>query len=406
MRINIRFHLFLCLIGLVIGAGEAWLFSQTSSTLYMEEIYTFSIWDALAPMILMSGMVNGYYLFFNWIRVREFNGKSIMGALMAFIGFPIIVFLGVLSLVPLWIVDFYQMFLKKRDSYKISTMGGGHIIKMDDEALAFEEIHDITCKEKIHQYNKMINQLKAFLLFIFLGLNILCWMIFQNDVLSFVVAMVSIVLYRIIFMLEMHSYMEHMVQDLLYEQCDPYRMTLIMDHLLDHHKIETMFGEYLLMVSLREQDNNERIHDLIQHKNTYLNNANLRVVYHYASMDKLEREAYFPQFYEEDKAAIHTYVEKHPKYQEGAQKLLISLDVDKHIHNKEYDKALTLLESISMNTTLDTVRLLSKQAYCYYMIQNLEKAEVLFDEIIDKGNSTCYVEAAREYLEKIHNEKG
>lgn len=406
MRMNIRFHLFLCLIGLVIGAGEAWLFSQTSSTLYMEGLYTFSIWDALAPMILMSGMVNGYYLFFNWIRVREFNGKSIMGALMAFIGFPIIVFLGILSLVPLWIVDFYQMFLKKRDSYKVSTMGGGHIIKVDDEALAFEEIHDITCKEKINQYNKMINQLKAFLLFIFLGLNILCWMIFQNDVLSFVVAMVSIVLYRIIFMLEMHSYMEHMAQDLLYEQCDPYRMTLIMDHLLDHHKIETMFGEYLLMVSLREQDNNERIHDLIQHKNTYLNNANLRVVYHYASMDKLEREAYFPQFYEEDKAAINAYVEKHPKYQEGAQKLLISLDVDKHIHNKEYDKALTLLESISMNTTLDTVRLLSKQAYCYYMIQNLEKAEVLFDEIIDKGNSTCYVEAAREYLEKMHNEKG
>ena len=82
-----------------------------------------------------------------------------------------------------------------------------------------------------------------------------------------------------------------MAEDLLYKQCDPYRMTLIMDHLLDHHKIETMFGEYILMTSLREQDNHERIKDLIKHKNTYLNNANLRVVYHYASMSKHEREA-------------------------------------------------------------------------------------------------------------------
>mgnify|MGYP007050426824 CR=1 FL=1 len=51
-----------------------------------------------------------------------------------------------------------------------------------------------------------------------------------------------------------------------YKRCDPYRMTLIMDHLLDHHKIETMFGEYILMTSLREQDNHERIKDLIKHK--------------------------------------------------------------------------------------------------------------------------------------------
>lgn len=406
MRINIRFHLFLCLIGIVIGAGEAWLFSQTSSTLYMEEFYTFSMWDALAPMILMSGMVNGYYLFFNWIRAREFNGKSIMGALVAFIGFPIIVFLGILSLVPLWIVDFYQMFLKKRDTYKISTMGGGHIIKADDEALAFEEIHDIMCKEKIRGYNKFINQLRIFLLLIFLGLNILCWGLFQNDWLSFGVAMVSIVLYRVVFMLEVHSYMNLMVNDLLYEQCDPYRVTLMMDHLLDHHKIEPMFGEYLLMVSLREQDNHERIHDLIAHKNTYLNNSNLRVVYHYASMDKNQRAAYFPQFYEENKAAICAYVKKHPKYQEGADKLLTSLEADKDIHDQHYAEALEKLQSISMDTTLDTLRVLSKQAYCYYRMQDHIQAEKLLNEIIEKGNSTYYVETAREYLEEMHKEKG
>lgn len=408
MKINIRFHLFLCLLGAVIGTGEAWLFSQSSTVLYMEETlhYTFTLENILAPMILMSGLVNGYYLFFNWISNRAFHGKSLMGAFMAFIGFPIIVFLGILSLLPLILVDFFEMLIRKRDTYKISTIGGGNLIKVDDEALAFEEITDIMCKEKIRGYNKFINQLRIFLLLIFLGLNILCWGLFQIDWLSFGVAMISIVLYRVVFMLEVHSYMNLMVNDLLYEQCDPYRMTLMMDHLLDHHKIETMFGEYLLMVSLREQDNHERIHDLIAHKNTYLNNSNLRVVYHYASMDKNQRAAYFPQFYEEDKTAICAYVKKHPKYQEGADKLLTSLEADKDIHDQHYAKALEKLQSISMDTTLDTLRVLSKQAYCYYRMQDHIQAEKLLDEIIEKGNSTYYVESAREYLEEMHKEKG
>lgn len=401
MKINIRFHLFLCLIGGVIGAGEAYLFSQSAP--YMD---TLTILDVLAPVIVMGGLVNGYYLFFNWIRVREFTGKSIMGACIAFLGFPVIVFLGVLSLVPFLLVDFFLMLIRKWDTYKISTIGGGGIIKADDEALAFDEIEDLTCKEKIRGYSQYVNRLRIILLLLFLGVNILCWMVFENDLLSLGLAMVSIILYRFLFTLKINAYIHHMAQDLLYKRCDPYRMTLIMDHLLDHHKIETMFGEYILMTSLREQDNHERIKDLIKHKNTYLNNANLRVVYHYASMSKHEREAYFPQFYEEDKAVIDAYAKKYPKYQDDAQKLLISLEADKYIHRMEYEKALAQIHSLSMKTTLDTIRLLSKEAYCYYMLQDEEKAKMLFDEIIEKGNSTYYVESAREYLEEMNKQKG
>lgn len=168
MKINIRFHLFLCLISGVIGAGEAYLFSQSAP--YMD---TLTILDVFAPVIVMGGLVNGYYLFFNWIRVREFTGKSIMGACIAFLGFPVIVFLGVLSLVPLLLVDFFLMLIRKWDTYKISTIGGGGIIKADDEALAFDEIEDLTCKEKIRGYSQYVNRLRIVLLLLFLGVNIL-----------------------------------------------------------------------------------------------------------------------------------------------------------------------------------------------------------------------------------------
>ena len=125
--------------------------------------------------------------------------------------------------------------------------------------LLFDEIEDLTCKEKIRGYSQYVNRLMNVLLLLFLGVNILCWMVFENDLLSLGLAMVSIILYRFLFTLKINAYIHHMAQDLLYKRCDPYRMTLIMDHLLDHHKIETMFGEYILMTSLREQDNHERI---------------------------------------------------------------------------------------------------------------------------------------------------
>ena len=132
MKINIRFYLFLCLIGGVVGACEAYLFSQSAP--YMD---TLTILDVLAPVIVMGGLVNGYYLFFNWIRIREFTGKSIMSACIAFLGFPVIVFLGVLSLVPLLLVDFFLMLIRKWDTYKISTIGGGGIIKIDHGLMTF-----------------------------------------------------------------------------------------------------------------------------------------------------------------------------------------------------------------------------------------------------------------------------
>ena len=40
------------------------------------------------------------------------------------------------------------------------------------------------------------------------------------------------------------------------------------------------------------------------------------------------------------------------------------------------------------------------------MLQDEEKAKMLFDEIIEKGNSTYYVESAREYLEEMNKQKG
>ena len=92
-----------------------------------------------------------------------------MGALHCFPGFPVIVFLGVLSLVPLLLVDFFLMLIRKWDTYKISTIGGGGIIKADDEALAFDEIEDLTCKEKIRGYSQYVNRLRIVLLLLFLG---------------------------------------------------------------------------------------------------------------------------------------------------------------------------------------------------------------------------------------------
>ena len=67
-------------------------------------------------------------------------------------------------------------------------------------------------------------------------------------------------------------------------------------------------------------------------------------------MSKHEREAYFPQFYEEDKAVIDAYAKKYPKYQDDAQKLLISLEADKYIRRMEYEKALAQIHSLSMKT--------------------------------------------------------
>ena len=143
MKINIRFHLFLCLIGGVVGACEAYLFSQSAP--YMD---TLTILDVLAPVIVMGGLVNGYYLFFNWIRIREFTGKSIMSALHCFSRISCHCLFRCIKLSSIIISGFLLMLIRKWDTYKISTIGGGGIIKADDEALAFDEIEDLTCKER------------------------------------------------------------------------------------------------------------------------------------------------------------------------------------------------------------------------------------------------------------------
>lgn len=422
MKVYIKTHL--CLIFTVgIIASMAWGYTMLCS---LEEMNSFILYPSpitldifvfIAPFFMMGGLANGYYLLIRWMHERDFHGKYVIIAIGCTFLFPIIAMMGLLSMLPLIVVDLIQLLLHHY-SYSISFSGGNIIkgSKQKKEMLVDNSIKDIYAKEVTEaillrkKYTRMFLYVIGVLWLFLLG-HFIDKIYLINPQISTIIKVLSMVftifvyifIALIVFTLREQKAVEPL-RKLLRDECDPYRVTMVVDYLLEHKKIGKNFGEMLLLESLKEQDDYARMQHYINPQNSYLKTTNRYVVFSYYARNKEDRHATFMTFYQEDKAILENLLKKHKKKASLVQQIqfiLLDLEAMKAEYEGCWQEAISLYKKNPPETRLDHVRKNFHCGTCYMHLKDREHAKICFLEVIEEGNTTCYVEEAKALLSQM-----
>lgn len=416
MKINTKVFLllfFICFLPLVLLMPS--LMQESYSTLPPEfQVNTMKppIQLAFLTAYMISAIVCGYYFYFNTVRTRM---HGVVIGLLGFFLFPFIGMAGIILTIPFLLISLYQWLIAHRTCYIVTTKG----IQDGQNDPSMNAISDMQVREMLTKIIKIRSRRKIPLIILILASFLLLGskeitpgnysisLGGVNFLLYLIIVFILAVLYAVM-MNKGDAKLLAPVIELLYEECDPYRTTQILDYLLDHKQLNISLCQYYLICSLKEQDNKSRIRQLLQIKNKLYHQTPVYITASFYCLDEAEQKRQWDSYHLECVKAIETTASKLGIEESIVQEKKQELSVRHLMSQGNYAQALQEASQIADSTKVTKAERLHRLydvAVCHYQLSQMEEASHLFKRIIEEGNTLALCEFSRDYLKKINDLK-
>lgn len=370
--------------------------------------------QGIIAAFMVSGIIIGYYLYGKWIATskRSVAIKIILGIFL----YVLIAFIGIILQLPLLVICLYQWCIKHRRCFYIARDGIS-----DMQADEFEGIDDIQARDLLRDFLKRRSRKKGILMGIAVAVSVILAMAlgtvtFTSSEISLDIEGGSLFLFLalifiisvlcVIMMQSIDRKLLAGITGLLYDRCDPYRTTMILEYLYDHKKANMQLIHYYLLCSLKEEDNRSRMKQLLPVPNKMVQSNNLGLVIAFSCLDDEEQDKQWDDFYRRNKGKIEELAKKPLYTKELVEEALHMLEANCALRHKEYPRVLEELNQVpSHSSKVQEVYAWYYRGMAMWESGRREEACDCFRTVIEEGNTLYFVENCREYLHQFDEMK-
>lgn len=276
---------------------------------------------------------------------------------------------------------------------------------IQDTVMKYVDIIDVRSREITEEVDKKLKtkrlQLYCLCFILFLLLNAV-----SLNIIIQIIVMLCVLIALYIYYLTYQAKSFAPLWNLLQNECDPYRVTMIMDALLGSKAVNAYYGNQLLLNSLQLQDNRSRMQKVLKEHTKIGKNGNFRLVMEHAALSDEQRKEEKETYLTKNKELLQLMKKKMKN--ENDIKLvdnLLLLNEGAIVYEQnDYEMVLKMYEEIQTELRTTQLQKIFIEAKCCLHLQLEDKAKQKLNYIIENGNTTYLVEEARKLLENISNE--
>lgn len=408
MSINVKKHLLIILLGFILGAiiygylGYEQIDTLLDFGITRQQINMLKIQSFILGGIMIAGICNGCYICYQFFASRKNPNAKIIALLICLFLFMLCGFFGIIFLLPTVLLNLYQLIFKHRVAYIISLNTQPMI---QDTVMKYVDIIDVRSREITEEVDKKLKtkrlQLYCLCFILFLLLNAV-----SLNIIIQIIVMLCVLIALYIYYLTYQAKTFAPLWNLLQNECDPYRVTMIMDALLGSKAVNAYYGNQLLLNSLQLQDNRSRMQKVLKEHTKICKNGNFRLVMEHAALSDEQRKEEKETYLTKNKELLQLMKKKMKN--ENDIKLvdnLLLLNEGAIVYEQnDYEMVLKMYEEIQTELRTTQLQKIFIEAKCCLHLQLEDKAKQKLNYIIENGNTTYLVEEARKLLENISNE--